>query len=427
MQLVLKGVTIIDPTSPYHQQKKDIRISDGVVAEISEKIIRIGQAEVHDFNGKYISPGWFDFLASFGDPGHEQKEDIISGIKAATAGGFTSLGLMPNSHPALHSKSEIEYIINKSAGQIVKIIPYGAVTKNREGKELTEMYDMRNAGAAAFTDADDAIADAGIMLRSLLYVKPFNGVIINIPNDHKIIGNAAVNEGLMSTQLGMYGMPDVLEELMVIRDIKLAEYTNSKVHIGIISSAKSIPHIRNAKKRGVKVTASISAYQIYFDENELHDYNTNFKVNPPLRTRKDIDALTEGLKDGTIDVICSYHLPHESDAKDLEFEYAAYGMETLEATFGAAHKILKDEISIEQLIEKISLNPRTILGIEIPTIKENGIAELTIFETESNYIFTSDKIKSKSKNTGFTGRELTGRPLAILHHSQFKLVTNGTT
>ncbi len=422
MQQVLKGVTIIDPTSPYHQQQKDIRIQDGLITEISDELANSDEEEVNDFTGNYISPGWFDLLASFGDPGHEQKEDIASGIKAAAAGGFTSLGLMPNTQPALHSKSEIEYIINKSAGQIVKIIPYGAITKNREGKELTEMYDMRNAGAAAFTDADLAIADAGIMLRSLLYVKPFNGVIINIPNDHKIIGNAAVNEGLMSTQLGMYGMPDVLEELMVIRDIKLAEYTNSKVHIGMISSAKSIPHIRNAKQRGVQVTASVSAYQIYFDENELHDYNTNFKVNPPLRTRKDIDALIEGLKDGTIDVISSNHLPHETDAKDLEFEYAAYGMESLEATFGAANKILKDTLSTEQLIEKISLNPRKILGLEIPTIKENAKAELTIFDTDSNYIFSRDQIRSKSRNTGFTGRELTGRPLAILHQSQFKII-----
>lgn len=426
MQLVLKGVTIIDPTSTYHQQQKDIFIQDGIIIEISDSIIPKEGNEVHDFSGKYISPGWFDFLVSFGDPGHEQKEDIASGIKAASAGGFTSIGLMPNTHPALHSKSEIEYIINKSANQPVKIYPYGAVTKNRGGVDLTEMYDMRNAGAAAFTDADDAIADAGILMRSLLYVKPFNGVIIDIPNDHKIIGNAAVNEGAMSTQLGMYGMPDVLEELIVIRDIKLAEYTNSKVHIGIVSSAKSIPHIREAKKRGIQVTASVSAYQLFFDETELHEYNTNFKVNPPLRTKKDIESLIAGLKDGTIDIICSYHLPHESDAKDLEFEYAAYGMETLEATFGAANKILQDQLSSAQLIEKISINPRKILNLEIPSIVENKKAELTIFDLDTKFTFTAGDIKSKSRNSGFIGRELQGKPLAIIHQSQFKLLSNGS-
>ncbi len=422
MHLVIQGVTIIDPTSPFHLKVKDIRIAEGMITEIADQITDLSGATTHHFNGQFISPGWFDMLASFGDPGHEQKEDLISGSEAAAAGGFTSVVLMPNTNPALHSKSEIEYIINKSAGQIVTMYPCGAITKNRDGVELTEMYDMRNAGAIAFTDADTAIADAGIMLRSLLYVKSFGGVVINIPNDHKIVGNAAVNEGLMSTQLGMYGMPDVLEELMVIRDIKLAEYTNSKVHIGIVSSARSVPHIRAAKQKGIQVTASVSAYQIYFDENELHDYNANFKVNPPLRTQADITALIEALKDGTIDVICSYHLPHESDAKDLEFEYASYGMETLETTFGAANKVLNGHLTSTQLIEKISINPRKILGIEIPTIKENARAELTIFDLTGNYIFEKDQLRSRSKNTGFIGRELTGKPTAIIHQNNIKLL-----
>ncbi len=422
MHLVIQGVTIIDPTSPFHQKVKDIRIVEGMITEIADHISDNAGTQILDFSGKYISPGWFDMLASFGDPGHEQKESLQSGSDAAAAGGFTSVVLMPNTNPSLHSKSEIEYIINKSAGQIVTMYPCGAITKNRAGIELTEMYDMRNAGAIAFTDADDSIADAGIMLRSLLYVKSFNGVVINIPNDHKIVGNASVNEGLMSTQLGMYGMPDVLEELMVIRDIKLAAYTNSKVHIGIVSSARSIPHIREAKQNGIQVTASVSAYQLYFDENELHDYNANFKVNPPLRTQHDIHALIDALKDGTIDVICSYHLPHESDAKDLEFEYAAYGMETLEATFGAANKILNNHLSTTQLIEKLSINPRKILDIEIPTIKENGRAELTVFDTTTSYTFETGDIRSRSKNSGFKGRDLIGKPFAIFHQNNLKLL-----
>ena len=326
MHFIIQGVKIIDPTSPFNKLVKDIRIEQGLITEIGDSITATGNQKVYNFSGKCISPGWIDMLTAFGDPGHEYKETIQTGIQAALAGGFTSVCLMPNTEPALHSKSEIEYVINKANAELANIYPYGAVTKNREGKELTEIYDMHHAGAIAFTDADYAIRDAGILLRSLLYVKPFNGVIINIPSDHKIVGNANVNEGNMSVQLGMYGIPEVLEELMVIRDIKLAEYTNSKIHIGIISSATSLPHIREAKNKGIQITAGVSAYQFYFDENELHDYNTHYKVNPPLRTKQDIELLKQAVADGTIDVICSFHLPHENDVKDVEFEYAVFAI-----------------------------------------------------------------------------------------------------
>lgn len=291
-----------------------------------------------------------------------------------------------------------------------------------EGKELTEIYDMRYAGAVGFTDADVAIRDTGIMLRSLQYVKPFNGVIINIPNDHKIVGNANVNEGVMSVQLGMYGIPDVLEELMVIRDIKLAEYADSNVHLGVISSAKSLPHIRDAKKRGIKITAGIAAYQIYFDESVLHDYDTKFKVNPPLRTKEDITALISAMQDGTIDVVCSYHLPHENDAKEIEFEYAAFGMESLEATFGAVNYAVGNAVSTETLITMLAINPRKILQLPVPSIKQDGLAELTIFNESEIADFADSNIKSRSHNTAFIGKKMKGKPLAIINNNQFKAI-----
>ncbi len=422
MHFIVQGVKIIDPTSPFNKLVKDIRIHNGQIIDINDHIIPTDDEEVFDFAGKSVSPGWFDLLVSFGDPGHEYKETIQSGANAAAYGGFTSICLMPNTEPALHSKSEIEYIINKSRAEIINIYPYGAITKKREGKELTEIYDMYHAGAIAFTDADYAITDAGILLRSLLYVKPFNGVIINIPNDHSEVGNANVNEGNMSVQLGMYGIPEVLEEIMVIRDIKLAEYTQSKLHLGIISSAASLKHIREAKSNGIQITAGISAYQIYFDENELFDYNTNFKVNPPLRTKNDIEKLKDAVKDGTIDVICSYHLPHENDVKDVEFENAAFGMESIEATFGAACSVLTNIISTEELINKISINPRNILNIPIPSVAKNNLAELTIFDENTEWNFGFEHLKGRSSNTGFSGKKLKGKPLAIINKGRIKIL-----
>lgn len=419
MHCIIKGVKIIDPTSPYHLVVKSIRILNGVITEIADQIDH-NDAEIFDYSGYSISPGWMDMLAAFGDPGHEYKETITTGIAAAAAGGFTAVGLMPNSEPALHSKSEIEYVINKAANALVNIYPYGAITKNREGKELTEIYDMHHAGAIAFTDADVAISDGGIMMRSLQYVKPFNGVIINIPNDHKIVGNANVNEGVMSVQLGMYGIPDILEELMVIRDIKLAEYTDSHVHIGVISSEKSIPHIREARKKGLKVTAGVAAYQLYFDESVLADYDTRFKVNPPLRTNADKMALIEAVVDGTIDVVCSYHLPHENDAKDVEFEYAAFGMESLEATFGAANKALREKLTVTQMVEILAVKPRKILQLNIPQIMENTKAELTIFDENKAWTFEKNAIFSKSHNTAFIGKNLVGKVIAVVNNNQIK-------
>lgn len=422
MHFIIQGVKIIDPTSPFNKLVKDIRIAQGLITEIGDGLSPSENEKVYNFEGKCISPGWIDMLTAFGDPGHEYKETIQTGIQAALAGGFTSVCLMPNTEPALHSKSEIEYVINKASAELANIYPYGAITKHREGKELTEIYDMHHAGAIAFTDADYAIRDAGILLRSLLYVKPFNGVIINIPNDHKIVGNANVNEGNMSVQLGMYGIPEVLEELMVIRDIKLAEYTDSKIHIGIISSATSLPHIREAKNKGIQITAGVSAYQLYFDENELFDYNTNYKVNPPLRTKHDIELLKQAVADGTIDVICSFHLPHENDVKDVEFEYAAFGMGSMEACFGAAQLMMQNRISTEELINKIAINPRNILSLEIPTIKGKNKAELTIFDEEVEWNFERSDIRSRSLNSGFIGKPLKGKALAVINKNKINIL-----
>lgn len=420
MHCIIQGAIVIDPASKHHRSTVSIRIREGIITEIASSITDHGDAQVINLTNAYVSPGWMDMLASFGDPGHEYRETIHSGAQAAAAGGFTAVGLMPNTHPALHSKSEIEYIRNNATREIVHLYPYGAVTHNREGKELTEIYDMHAAGAVAFTDADSSIRDAGILLRSLQYVKPFNGVIINIPNDHKIVGNANVNEGAMSVQLGMYGIPDVLEELMVIRDIKLAEYTNSHVHIGVISSARVLPHIRAAKEKGIPVSAGVAAYQLYFDETELHDYNAHYKVNPPLRTAADRDALRKAVEDGTIDVVCSYHLPHDSDSKDVEFEYAAFGMASLECVFSAMRTAMPS-LSADKIVELISVNPRKLLHLPDKHIEVGAEAELTMFSMDAPWTVQASDIRSKGSNDPFVGKQLTGRSLGIISKGKIQM------
>lgn len=420
MHLLIKGVTITDLHSPYHNSVKDIRIMGSRIAEIGDALQPGSGEEVWDYSGRHISNGWVDLLAAFGDPGFEHKEDLLSGADAAMHGGFTHVCCMPNTNPAIQTKADVEYIINKVKGHLVSVHPLGAVTKNLQGKDLTEMYDMRTAGAIAFTDADHAISDDGILLRSLQYVKPFGGTIINIPNDHHVVGNANVNEGVMSMQLGMYGIPGVLEELMVIRDIKLAAYTHLKLHIACVSSAKALPHIRQAKQEGIPVTASVSGYQLYFNEQALAGYDTNFKVNPPLRTAEDNAALLQAIADGTIDTVCSYHLPHESDAKELEFEYAAFGMATLEATFGAFRSATADSISLEHCIELLTTNPRNAVGLPPASIIENATADLTVFDAETEWQFQREHVFSKAYNNPFIGKKLKGKPLAVIANNQYK-------
>lgn len=422
MHILLRGATITDTHSPHNHSVKDIRIQHGIIKEIAEHISAASDIEVFDFSGKYISPGWIDILAHFHDPGNEQKEDLQSGALAAQQGGFTTVCVMPSTHPALHSKAEIEYIKNKSAQYAVTVLPLGAVTKNCEGKELTEMYDMHNAGAVAFTDAYHAISDAGILLRALQYVKPIHATIINLPNEHKIVGNANVNEGVMSMQLGMYGIPNVLEEIQVMRDVKLAEYAQAPLHIACVSTKEAVEAIRAAKQKGLPVSASVSAYQLYFDETVLFDYDTNYKVNPPLRTPEDIEALKKGLVDGTIDTICSYHIPHEQDAKAVEFEYAAFGMAGIETAFGAACYATDGYLSVEKLVKKFTSNPRKNLNIAQPKIEEGCVAEITIFDAQSEWVAGKLHLFSKGVNNPFPGKPLKGKALATVHKGQIKLL-----
>ncbi len=418
MQVLIKQAKIISSSSPFNGQTKDILISNGLIAKIADSITDTAD-KIIEQSGLCVSAGWIDIFSSFGDPGFEYKETIETGTAAAAAGGFTDVLALPNTNPVVHNKTQVEYIVQKSKALPVTVLPIGAVTKNTEGKDLAEMYDMHQSGAAAFGDGISTIQSSGILLKALQYVKSFDGVIIQVPDDKSIGANGLMNEGITSTQLGLPGKPAIAEELMVARDIKLARYTGSKIHFTGISSAKSLEYIKRAKEGGIAVSCSVTPYHLFFTDEDLRSYDTNLKVNPPLRSEKDRQALLQAVVDGTVDCIASHHLPQNWDNKVCEFEYAKEGMiglETLYGVLGATAQLTTDKI-VALLAEK----PRKIFGLPIPEIKEGAQATITLFNPELEYGFEESMIKSKSKNTAFTGKILTGKVVGIINKGQLVL------
>lgn len=421
MNLLIRAVQIIDASSPFHLQIKDIFVKDGIIVSIRNQIDAEKETELFNAEGMSVSPGWFDLYAHLCDPGYEYKEDIVSASKAAAAGGFTGIAALPDTKPVIDSKSGIEYILNKARGQIVDIFPIGAVTKGCEGKELAEMYDMAAAGAIAFSDAQHPIAEAGLMMRGLLYVKKIGSVIIHYPHDDSLAPHGVMNEGISSVNFGMHGVPALAEDLMVVRDIELAEYTGSRVHFSCISTKEAVSRIREAKQKGIPVTCGVNPVHLTLDDTALSNYDSNLKLFPPLRTPADMEALKAGLIDGTIDVICSAHQPQNEERKKLEFEYADPGIINLQTCFALANMALRDMMKTEMIITKMVDNPRRILGLPVPTITESSVANFTIFDSTASWEFSKVDIKSKSFNTPFTGMKLIGKPVAIYNHNQFQI------
>ncbi|MEP6750193.1 MAG: dihydroorotase [Bacteroidota bacterium] len=413
MRFLLKKVYITDPHSLHHHSRKDIFIVDGIIKSVADNIEETSD-QVIALDKLSVSPGWMDVFAHFCDPGYEFKETLQTGAAAAAAGGFTTVFAIPNTKPVLDAKSQVEYIVQQSKSLPVQIIPLGAVTRNADGKELAEMYDMNNSGAIAFSDGLNPIQAAGILLKALQYIKSFNGIIIQIPDDKTIAPHGLINEGLVSTRLGLPGKPAMAEELMVARDIKLARYADSKLHFTGISSAKSLEYIRRAKDTGIQITCSVTPYHLVFCDEDLYTYDTNLKVNPPLRTREDMLALRKSVADGTVDCIGTHHIPQDWDNKICEFEYAKNGMIGLQTCYSVLRTVLP-EVSADRWIELLSINPRSIFGVELPAIKENTRANLTLFQPETTFEFTRDQVKSRSFNSPFIGRTFTGKVAGIIN------------
>jgi dihydroorotase len=413
MKILIRKAHIIDPSSPFHDSVQDILIENNIISEIGTGI-NANADQVIDLpsGGLYISPGWIDVFANFNDPGYEFKETLDSGAEAAAAGGFTHVFVTPNTKPAIDSKSQVEYIKRKSAYLPVNIHPIGAITRNTEGKELAEMYDMHASGSIAFSDGVNSIQSSGLLLKALQYVKAFDGVVIQVPDDKTVGTYGLMNEGVISTRLGLPGKPAMAEELMVARDLKLARYAGSKVHFTGISSAKSLEYVHRSKQGGIEVTASVTPYHLYFIDEDLQDYDTNLKVLPPLRADRDRQALREAVRNDVFDCIATHHQPHEWDSKTCEFEQARFGMIGLETCFGVMRST---GISTEKFVQLAAHNPRRIFGLPPATIRLHEKADLTMFLPDETYTLEERHIRSKSKNTPFMGKQLTGRVIGIIN------------
>ncbi|OOQ61573.1 dihydroorotase [Mucilaginibacter pedocola] len=414
MNLLIKSATVVHPASPFHLKVADILIENGIISQIAESLSADG-AEVIDGTGKYLAPGFFDLNCNIGELGLETKEDLQTGTAAAAAGGFTGIALMPNTHPPVHSKAEVEYLLNRAKGNLVDIYPLGTISHKREGKDLSEMYDMFKSGAKAFTDGNRPVQDAGLMERALLYVQGFGARVISYAEDAFIAGKAKMNEGVVSTMLGMKGIPSLAEELMIARDIYLAEDSGTDIHFTTISTARSVELIREAKKRGLKVTCDTAIHNIVLTDEALMGFDSLYKVKPPLRTQADVDALIAGLKDGTIDALVTQHTPHEIEFKDVEFEVAEYGIIGLQTAFAMA---VKAGLSVELIVEKLSISPRKILNVEVPEFTAGAEANLVLLDTDAEWEYSRAVNLSKSANSPLLGQKLKAKVLLTCNNHQ---------
>ncbi len=420
MRILIKGAKIIDKNSDFNGEIKDIFIDNGIITKIDDNLSVDADRTIEKEN-LHLSTGWFDFRANTQDPGFEYKESVESLLNSAQSGGFTGVCTTATTTPPISSKSEIKYLLNQAKNHLVDLHPTGSVSDKLEGKDISEMFDMKTAGAVAFSDNKNAINDAGLMSRALLYAKNFDGLIMNYPLTSSLNNGAMVNESATTTTMGLKGSPTLAEELMVSRDLYLAEYHDTKVHIGPISCEASLNLIREAKTKGIKVTCEVAAHSLLFTEEFVLDFDSNFKVMPPYRSKKDRDALISGVIDGTIDVISTDHTPEDVENKKLEFEHAEYGIIGLQTFFGILNEVFDKDIELDELLQKFTINPRTILQLDIPVIKEGFEANLTLFSPTEKWTFSKTNNQSKSENSPFFNQELTGKAFGIINKGEVYL------
>ncbi len=412
MNILIRQATIISKQSEYANKKMDILIEGGTITSIKKNCQPKNNSKIIEGKDLYVSIGWFDMQSTFCDPALEHKETIETGMKAAAAGGFTGVCVHGYKQCSINNKSTVEYILNKG-DKLVDIYPIGSITVKTEGKELAEMYDMKLAGAVAFSDHKHPIAHSGLFMRALQYSNNIGSFIIAHCNDEQISGSGQMNEGAVSTSLGMKGMPALAEELMLERNISILEYTGGKLHIPSISSASSVDLIKKAKASGLNITAGVSALNLAFDDTSLTGFDTNLKLDPPLRTKKDMEALRKGVDSGVIDVIISDHNPQDNESKDLEFDLADFGAINLQSTINCLAEAFKNR-DIENAIEAITVAPRSILGVQIPQLKEKEEANLTVFSFSETSKLNADTNRSKSKNSVFYNSEKPGKIFATI-------------
>ncbi len=418
MAILHKNIRIVTPEGIAPSQ--DIRVENGTIAEIGAQL-DAQNCTVVEHHGKWVSIGWLDVGAYACDPGHEHREDVQTLAAAAAAGGFAAVATMPNTLPAVHSKSEIAYLKSKTAALPVAFYPMGAVSTDCAGKDMAELYDMHAAGAIAFTDGAKPIQDAGLLLRAMQYATAFSGLIINRPHHKTVANDGQMHEGIVSTSLGLKGIPALAEHLMVQRDLSLLEYAgpDARLHLYLLSSAKSVEMVRTAKAQGLQVTASVAIANLCYTDEALamadgaSPFDSNLKVMPPFRSRTDADALIAGVLDGTIDFIATNHTPWDEECKNLEFPYAEFGMTGLETAYALYNMHLAQRIPITRWVDAVAVQPRRVLGLPVPQIAVGQAAVFTQFDPEAEWTLTPASVQSKSLNTPLLGKTLRGKAILI--------------
>ncbi len=426
--LLIKNVRPVDETRD-GSESVDIRIRGGKIVEIGNGLSSGSGGDsgpdknIFDGKGAYVSPGWMDMHVHLREPGFEHKETIKTGCSAAAAGGFTAVACMPNTNPPIHTRDVVSYILEQANGLPVDVCPIGTVSKDRAGKSIAEMGDMKDGGAVAFSDDGDPVQDSRLMRIALEYSAMLDVPIINHEEDLALSRPGHMHEGRVSTRLGLAGTPSIAEEVMIARDILLSELTGGHIHVAHISTRKAVELVREAKKKGLKVTTEVCPHHFDLTDEEIarRQFDTNCKMHPPLRTADDVEAMVEGLRDGTIDVICTDHAPHSVDEKEVEFIFAPNGIIGLETAWSIVcmRLINPGKLSLQDAIAKMAVNPRKILRIPVPVLAEGATANLTLFDTETEWICSKDSIRSRSSNTPWLDQKMKGRARAIYNKGRF--------
>lgn len=412
MKLIFKNAVIIDSGSQYHKQAVDILVEGGIIKTIGTNLEAEG-FDVIEVDNLHISNGWFDSSVSLGEPGFEDRETLANGLRVAAKSGFTDIALQPNNAPVADKQADIAFLISKAVNAATSLHPIGALTKNSEGKDIADLYDMTNAGAVAFGDYNKSLSDAALLKIALQYVQDFDGLVIAYAQDDKIKGKGVVHEGEVSTRLGLKGIPALAEELQIVRNLYILEYTGGRLHIPTISTARSVQLLKEAKSKGLNVTCSVAVHNLIFTDEVLTDFDSRFKVAPPIRTESERQALIEGVLDGTIDMITTDHNPIDIENKKLEFDLAKDGTVGFESAFGALQTVLP----LEVIVEKFTAG-KSVFGLAGATIKEEARASFTLFNPDGDWIFTKQDILSKSKNSAFLNAKMKGRVYGIYNNGK---------
>ncbi len=425
MKVLIKNAYIIDPSSSFHKKTMDVAIIEGLISDIDTNIDVTNFDDIVSGENIYLSIGWVDGGVHYKDPGEEWLESLESLQNSALEGGITTVIGFPNTHPTVQNKESLSYFKNFSKYNLVQFLNLAAITKNCDGKDFTDMMDLHFSGAVGFSDGKNPIQSSDILLKTLQYLQPLGTLLINKSEDKYLSMFGQMHEGITSTMLGLKGIPSAAEEIMIMRDLKLLEYSGIKsdkplLHFSTISTEESVNLIREAKRKGLPVSCDIAAHQLAFTDESLFDFDTDLKVSPPFRSTEDIEALKTGLKDGTIDMIVSDHNPLDAEHKNVEFDVADFGIIGTQTLFSVINT--NSDLDLETIIEKISTNPRKLFGLENPAIESGKVANLTVFQPDADFEFMEESIKSASKNSPFKGKILKGKALAVFNNGNYKIL-----